>query len=187
MLRQPGGLLHTEDEFPRLRARDHVGRRAERECGHGFRRQERQHDQQQTRPVDLLEHRQGRGRVLGRNALHERPDPSFGPYATWTFDSNFTGWSALLGSDLGKDTVSPVAVPGRLKDLAGLAPAYVEVGDLDIFRDEDIAYAGRIAAAGIPIELHVHPGAPHGFERMAPQSKLAQRAMADRMRVIGSF
>jgi acetyl esterase/lipase len=63
-------------------------------------------------------------------------------------------------------------------------PAYIEVGDLDIFRDEAIAYAGGLASGGVPVELHVHPGAPHGFERFVPNAAVAQRAMADRARAI---
>jgi acetyl esterase/lipase len=105
-------------------------------------------------------------------------------FVTWTDDSNYTEWHALLGDEMGTETVSPVAAPGRLKDFTGLAPAYIEVGDLDIFRDEAIAYAGGLASAGVPIELHVHPGAPHGFERFVPDAAVAQRAMADRTRAI---
>ncbi len=115
------------------------------------------------------------------------PDPALEPFATWTYDNNFTAWSAVLGDQLGSTTVPPVAAPARLTDFAGLARAYIEVGELDIFRDEDIAYAEQLAKAGVPIELHVHPGAPHGFERIAPNSRLAQRAMSDRMRVIESI
>src|SRR6266849_2746592 len=48
--------------------------------------------------------------------------------------------------------------------------------------DEDIAYAEQLAKAGVPVELHVHPRTPHGCERFAPNSKLAKRAMNDRMR-----
>jgi acetyl esterase/lipase len=68
-----------------------------------------------------------------------------------------------------------------------LAPAYIEVGDLDMFRDESISYAQQLVRAGVTIELHVHPGAPHGFERLAPGSNLAQRAMGDRARAVLSF
>jgi acetyl esterase/lipase len=103
---------------------------------------------------------------------------------TWTYDNNFTGWHALLADETGTGQVSPIAAPGRLKDFTGLAPAYIEVGDLDIFRDEAIAYAGGLASADVPIELHVHPGAPHGFERFVPDAAVAQRAMADRTRAI---
>lgn len=114
------------------------------------------------------------------------PDPLLAPFATWTYDNNFTAWSALLGERLGDANVSPAAVPARLKDASGLAPTYIEVGELDIFRDEDIRYAQKLAASGVPVELHVHPGASHGFDRLAPESKLALRAQQDRVRVIKS-
>jgi acetyl esterase/lipase len=106
---------------------------------------------------------------------------------TWNYDNNFTGWHCLLGDEIGGDNVSPVAAPGRLTDFTGLAPAYIDVGDLDIFRDEGIAYAAGLAKAGVPIELHVHPGAPHGFERFVPDSGVAQRAMADRARAVAAI
>jgi acetyl esterase/lipase len=111
-------------------------------------------------------------------------NPSLEPFLTWTHDNNFTGWSALLGKNLGVHEVSPIIAPARLKDFTLLPPAYIEVGDLDIFRDEAIAYGQQLALAGVPIELHVHPGAPHGFERFAPGSRLALRAMDDRMRSV---
>jgi acetyl esterase/lipase len=116
-----------------------------------------------------------------------KPDPALVPYATWSFDDNFTGWSALLGNALGSDAVSSIAAPARLQNCAGLAPAYIDVGELDIFRDEDIAYARKLNAAGISVELHVHPGVPHGFDRVAPDSKVARRALMDRRRVIESL
>lgn len=106
---------------------------------------------------------------------------------TWDYDASFTCWTALLGPSRGAPEVSPLAAPARLTDHRGLAPGYIEVGDLDIFRDEDVAYAQRLAAAGVPVELHVHPGAPHGYERFAPASALARRAMADRLRVLRSL
>jgi hypothetical protein len=61
----------------------------------------------------------------------------------------------LLGDGLGGDEVSPVASPARLINFAGRSPAYIEVGDLNIFRDESIAYALGLARAGLTIELHV--------------------------------
>ena len=103
---------------------------------------------------------------------------------TWDYDNNYTGWVTLLGDALGGPDVSPVASPARLLEFAGLAPAYIEVGDLDIFKDESIAYALGLIRAGVPIELHVHPGAPHGFERFVPDAEVARRAMADRVRAV---
>jgi acetyl esterase/lipase len=114
-------------------------------------------------------------------------DAALEPFLTWTSDMNFTGWSARLGEQLGDDDVLPAAAPARLKNFRGLAAAYIEVGDLDLFRDESIAYAQRLAAAEVPIELHVYGGAPHGFERFAPISALARRALNDRLRIIRSI
>jgi acetyl esterase/lipase len=136
-----------------------------------------------------------RGVALARQILvypmlddrNQTPDPDRVPYLTWTYDNNYTAWSAVLGDQLGGDSVSPVAVPARLANHTGLPPAYIDVGDLDIFRDEDIAYAQNLGRAGVPIELHVHPGVPHGWERFAPDSSSARRAMADRARAIASL
>jgi acetyl esterase/lipase len=115
------------------------------------------------------------------------PGTELDAVATWTYDSNWTAWTAVLGSARGTARVPPVAAPARLEEAAGLAPVYIEVGDLDIFRDEDIAYAAKLASSGVPIELHVHPGAPHGFDRLAPGAAVTRRAFTDRIRTISSL
>ncbi|WP_064456213.1 alpha/beta hydrolase fold domain-containing protein [Streptomyces hygroscopicus] len=115
------------------------------------------------------------------------PDPRLLPYVAWTWDDNWTGWHALLGGAFGTDDVPPAAVPARVASVEGLAPAYVEVGELDIFRAEAVVHAQRLAGAGIPVELHVRGGAVHEFDRLAPASVLARRAMEDRGRVISSL
>jgi acetyl esterase/lipase len=112
------------------------------------------------------------------------PDPNLVPFALWSYEDNRIGWSALLGTAIDSDEVSPYAAPARAERLDGVAPAYIEVGALDIFRGESMDYARRLGAAGVSVELHVHPGAPHGFEVAAPESGLARRAMADRARVV---
>lgn len=114
-------------------------------------------------------------------------DPTIAPYATWTADNNWTGWHALLGDRVGGDDVPPLAAPARLKNFSGLPSAYIEVGDLDIFRDECIAFGLNLARAGVPLELHVHRGVPHGFEFFAPQADVTARAMADRFRAISQI
>lgn len=115
------------------------------------------------------------------------PDPRLLPFLTWTYDDNVTGWRALLGDRAGTDEVSTYAAPSRASELASLPSAYVDVGELDIFRDEDIDYARRLADAGVATELHVHPGCPHGFEALAPDADVSGRAIADRLRRLSSF
>jgi acetyl esterase/lipase len=114
------------------------------------------------------------------------PDPHLAPTAFWSYAFNRISWEAVLGPDLPADRASPYLAPARLKDFAGLAPAYIEVGELDIFRDESVAYAQGLYAAGISCELHVLPGAPHGFEIMSIDFDLSKRAFADRVRFIQS-
>lgn len=112
------------------------------------------------------------------------PDPNLVDFAVWTYDNNFTGWHALLGDGVAGTEIPPCAAPARATDLAGVADAYIEVGELDIFRDESIEYARRLMDAGISVELHVHQGCPHGFDRVAPNAGVTRRARADRIRAL---
>ena len=97
----------------------------------------------------------------------------------WTRETNLLGWRCYLGHEPGIADVSPYAAPSRAEDLRGLAPAFIGVGTLDVFRDENIDYAQRLLAAGVPTELHVYAGAPHGFEGLAPQAAVSQRFNRD--------
>ena len=115
------------------------------------------------------------------------PDPELAEFALWTYDDNATGWSALLGRSSGGPDVEAYAAPARAADLSGLPAAYIEVGQLDIFRDEDLAYAQRLSRAGVDVEFHLHPGVPHEFETLAPDSAVARRAIADRVRVLSAL
>ena len=78
--------------------------------------------------------------------------------------------------------MSPYAAPARADDLSGLPPTYLDVGDLDIFRDEDITYARRLSDGGVATELHLHPGCPHAFEALALGADVSRRAIDDRIR-----
>lgn len=97
----------------------------------------------------------------------------------WDTESNTFGWSSYLGDLFGTDAVPYTAAPARCPDLSGLPPTYIMVGTLDGFCDEDITYAQRLNQAGVPVELHVYPGAPHGFEGFAPGTAVARQARRD--------
>jgi acetyl esterase/lipase len=112
------------------------------------------------------------------------PDPYVEPYAAWSYDDTITAWHALLGDCAGGPDVSAYAAPARLTDAAELPPAYIEAGQLDIFRDEDLRYAILLSADGVPVEAHLTPGAPHEFDVVAYHSDAAQGAVADRVRVL---
>jgi len=98
----------------------------------------------------------------------------------WNRESNRLGWKAYLGHDGGGADVSPYAAAARATDLTNLPPAYIPVGALDLFVDENIEYAQRLIQAGVPTELHVYPGAFHGFDLFAPSATVSKQFKADR-------
>ena len=97
----------------------------------------------------------------------------------WTKETNAFGWRCYLGDLYGTNDVPYTAAAARAEDLSDLPDAYVCVGGADGFRDENIIYAMRLYGAGVPTELHVYPGAPHGVG-LFPQTQIAQRYAADR-------
>ncbi len=101
---------------------------------------------------------------------------AFDGSVVWDRNDNQFGWTALLGARVGTEDVSPYAAPARATDLTALPPAWVDVGEVETFRDESITYAQGLLAAGVSTELHVYPGAFHGFDLIAPESAVAQRA-----------
>jgi acetyl esterase/lipase len=99
----------------------------------------------------------------------DRTDLDDDGYRLWNRSSNRFGWDAYLG-----DANRNVAVPARHEDLSGLPPAWIGVGTLDLFHDEDLAYGERLKAAGVPCEVHVVPGAFHGFDAVAAKAEVSQ-------------
>lgn len=98
---------------------------------------------------------------------------------TWPPLSNETGWRAYLGPIYGSDDVPIYAAAARATDVSGLPQAFIVVGTLDGFLDEDVDYAMRMIRSGVPVELHVYPGGPHGFDASMLSTRLARRARAD--------
>lgn len=99
----------------------------------------------------------------------------------WDRISNRTGWTALLGESVGGPDVSPYAAPARAQDLSGLPATYLEVGSVEVFRDEVIDYGTRLSQSGVPVEMHVWSGGFHGFDGLVPQAALSRSANQTRM------
>jgi acetyl esterase/lipase len=100
----------------------------------------------------------------------------------WDRASNAVAWQALLGDRYGAAELSPYAAAARATELSALPPAYLEVGSAETFRDEAVAYANAIWQAGGDAELHVWPGAFHGFDTIAPHAALSRDACDARSR-----
>ena len=104
----------------------------------------------------------------------------FAGIPTWNREHSEFAWGCYLG---GADA-SAYAAPALAADVSGLPPALIQTGELDLFRDEDIAFAGRLLQAGVPTELLVYPGAYHGFELNCPDSLVGARSLLDRDRAL---
>ncbi len=99
----------------------------------------------------------------------------------WTPDSNAYGWTAYLGRPPRIADAPEYASPARRSDLSGLAPTWVGVGELDLFHDEDVAYAERLKSCGVPCELVTVPGMYHGADGIRPNAKSMRNFRASMM------
>lgn len=97
-----------------------------------------------------------------RTAVRTDLSPMYGEFV-WNNGSNHFGWASLLGQLPGSPGVSPYAAAARAESLKGLPPVFMATGALDLFTEENLDYAKRLMADGVPVELHVYPGAPHAF------------------------
>ena len=97
----------------------------------------------------------------------------------WNNRSNLVGWRSYLGEAPGAASVPPYAVAARREDLSGLPPTWIYTSDIELFHDEDVAYARRLEAAGVEVTLEVVRAAPHGFEAWATDTPLAQALFAN--------
>jgi acetyl esterase/lipase len=114
-----------------------------------------------------------------RTAVRADLSPMYGEFV-WTNASNHFGWSALLGQPPGGPDVSPYAAAARAPDVSGLPPTFISTGALDLFTEENLDYAKRLMAAGVPVELHVYPGAPHAFMQI-PSARVSRAYARDAM------
>jgi triacylglycerol lipase len=114
----------------------------------------------------MLDHRTGSDECPYSN-------PATGEFI-WTRASNRFGWRALQGDYQIDDARRGWFSPSRAEDLTGLPPAYIATGSLDLFFDENLDYARRLVAAGVPVDLHSYAGAIHAFNAI-PDAAVSQR------------
>lgn len=124
------------------------------------------------------------GQLLVCPMLDDRNDSASGHQmvgaGSWDRAANATAWGAYLGSAAGGPDTPAYASAARAMSLRGLPPAFIDVGSAETFRDECVDYAARIWAHGGDAELHVWPGAVHGFDGLAPRARLSRAARAAR-------
>lgn len=124
------------------------------------------------------------GQFLGCPMIDDRNDTvsswQYDGIGAWDRNNNDAGWDACLGAARGTDAVSAYQAPSRATDLSGLAPAFIEVGSAEVFRDEAVDYAGRIWRTGGRAELHVWSGGYHGFGGFSPDAIVSRAAIEAR-------
>lgn len=102
----------------------------------------------------------------------------------WSPGSNAWAWSAYLGHPPGETTASSYSAAARRQDLRGLPPTWIGVGTIDLFHDEDIAFAERLRASGVPCELELVEGAFHGFDFLFPNTGVSRAFFETQVRVL---
>jgi len=125
------------------------------------------------------------GQVIAYPMLDDRTDESAAAHPRmlrlWNGPSNRLGWSMYLGAGAAGPAATPLdaatlelAVPARRADLSGLPPTWIGVGTLDLFHDEDLEFARRLTEAAVPVQLHVAPGAYHGFDKAESKAAVSR-------------
>ncbi|KAK4201716.1 Alpha/Beta hydrolase protein [Triangularia verruculosa] len=112
-------------------------------------------------------------------------DDPLNEHLTWTNKKNELGWGAYLAGGgaktVGSPDVSVYAAPGRAEDLSGLPPTYVDVGGLDLFKDEVNAFGGKLLAGKVDVEFHLYPGVPHAWEWLGHECPVTKKAVQNRV------
>ncbi|KAK0669181.1 Alpha/Beta hydrolase protein [Cercophora samala] len=106
-------------------------------------------------------------------------------HLTWTNKKNEIGWEAYLGGagarTVGSPDVSVYAAPARAEDVSGLPPTYLDIGGLDLFKDEVNAFGGKLLAGKVDVEFHLYPGVPHAWEWLGHECPVTQKAVQNRV------
>jgi acetyl esterase len=118
----------------------------------------------------MLDHRTGTGSPLHPSEM--------GPMA-WVAALTRFGWSAMQGAYALDDERAGHFSPALASDVSGLPPTFIAVGALDLFVEEDVAYALRLLGSDVSVECHIYPGAVHGFDKFR-QISIARQFEFDR-------
>jgi acetyl esterase/lipase len=94
----------------------------------------------------------------------------------WCGKINRMAWEMVLGDKRGGSEVSELVAPARATDLQGMPQTLIDAGDCEVFRDEAVAFASQLWKCGVQCELHVWPGAFHGFDVLSSYTLLARNA-----------
>lgn len=140
------------------------------------------HDRKEVKPVfQLLVYPMLDDRTVLRADIDDSNN------VTWSQKSNRFGWESYLGQACGAESVPAYSVPARRVDLSGLPPAWIGVGSLDIFHDEDVAYAQRLKECGIECEIDIIRGAFHGFDVFDRQVPIVQDFQKSQIAALEKF
>ena len=119
-------------------------------------------------------------RTANRTDIDERN------FRLWNNKANRFGWQSYTGHPPGSPDVTGLAAPARYENLSGLPPTWIGVGTLDLFHDEDVAYADRLRAAGVECALAEVEGAFHGFDLIRPKAGVAQAFRSAQMAALAA-
>lgn len=101
----------------------------------------------------------------------------------WDRSTNIEAWDWYLMGTQADEYAAPI----RTEDLTDLPPCYSDVGEFDLFKDENLLFFERLSAAGVPTEFKIFPGAFHGSENLAPDSELSMEIWESRFSAIRKF
>lgn len=84
-------------------------------------------------------------------------------------------WDQYLRSPV--DAANPYASVLEAPDVSGVAPAAVVTAGFDVLRDDGVAYAEKLDAAGVETTHHHYPSLAHGFLSLTDDVTAADEAM----------
>ena len=100
----------------------------------------------------------------------------------WQAQPNQFCWECLRGSYAVDDERIGLFSSALQSDLSDLPNTFISVGALDLFLEEDVAFAMRLSRSGVAVELHMYPGAPHMFDQNP--SRITEQSALDIVRAL---